>query len=475
MELHTSHLESKIPPLFIKPFLLISLLCCFITTSGCDKIDDLPVGKGYTAKYLCSYLFTSGLDEELVTKRFIAPKVQPLPLIWKIDVNHEERSVNVADHIFLNKSLEARAIYRDGIGCTLVVDKSDEEVLSHAFTPLSPPELPAEQPWPYGAAGVTDEAISGLDLARVDTAVASAFIEPEEAPRNTTSLLVAYDGKLIAEQYALGVTSETPLLGWSMTKSISGTLIGILTDKSLLNLDDAAPIPEWSGTDKADITIRDIIHMTSGLAFNEDYLGFSNVTHMLYQESDQAAYAAQLALEHLPGTHFNYNTGDANLLANIVQNTVGGSLQDAYNFYQKELFHKIDIRSALIEFDASGQFVGGAYAFMTPRDWARLGQLYLQEGNWNGEQVISSEWVNYVNKPSPVTDEYGGQLWLNSNGNFWPNVPHDAYYFAGHQGQRVAIIPSKKLVIVRTGVTENYDYIGLDGIISEVIAALPVN
>jgi len=179
------------------------------------------------------------------------------------------------------------------------------------------------------------------------------------------------------------------------------------------------------------------------------------------------------ALEHTPGTHFNYNTGDANLLANIVQNAAGGSLQEAYNFFQTELFHKIDIRSAIIEFDATGQFVGGAYAFMTPRDWARLGQLYLQEGNWKGEQVISSEWVNYVTSPSPVTDEYGGQLWLNSNGIDWPNVPHDAYYFAGHQGQRVVIIPSEKLVIVRTGVTEDYDYIGLDAIISEVIAALP--
>ena len=419
------------------------VLSCFLGISGCDKLDDLPVGKGYTAKYLCSYLFISGLDEELITKRFIAPKVQPLPLIWNIEVDHEQKSVNVADRIFLNKSLEARAIYREGIGCTLVVDETDEDVLSNTVTPIAPLEIPTEQPWPYGAAGITNDIISGLDIARVNTAVTSAFVEQKGAPRNTTSLLVAYNGKLIAEQYDLGVTIDTPLLGWSMTKSITGTLIGILNDRNLINIDDPAPIQAWAGTEKEIITTRDILHMTSGLAFNEDYLGFSDVTQMLYRESDQAGYAANLALNHTPGTHFNYNTGDANLLAKIVQETVGGTSQDAYNFYQNELFHKADIRSALIEFDTSGQFVGGAYAFMTARDWARLGQLYLQEGNWRGKQVISSEWVNYVNKPSPITDEYGGQLWLNSNFDNWPNVPHDAYYFAGHQGQRVVIIPSE--------------------------------
>ncbi len=462
---------SKKPPyVTLSKLLIISSL---LAVSGCDKLDDLPVGKGFAAKYLCSYLFTSQLDEKLITQRFIAPKVQPLPLIWKINVNHDEKSVNVADRVFLNKSLEARAIYREGVGCTLAVDKTDEEILADKIIPMSSPEIPADQPWPYGAAGLSNETIPGLDITRVDAAVTSAFIEPEEIPRNTTSLLVAYDGKLIAEQYDLGVTSDTPLLGWSMTKSISGTLIGILSDRNLLDLDSPAPITGWAGTEKADITTRDIVHMSSGLAFNEDYLGFSNVTHMLYRESDQAAYTANLDLAHPPGTHFNYSTGDANLLGKIVQQSVGGSMQNAYDFYQTQLFHKVDIRSAFIEFDATGQFVGGAYAFMTPRDWARLGQLYLQEGNWKGEQVISSEWVNYVSKPSPLTDEYGGQIWLNSNGADWPNVPHDAYYFAGHQGQRVVVIPSKKLVVVRTGVTENYDVIGLDGIISEIIAALP--
>ena len=464
-----------IPPKQSTSAILSKLLIIsgLLTVSGCDTLDDLPVGKGFTAKYLCSYLFTSQLDEKLITHRFIAPKVQPLPLIWKININHEEKSVNVADRVFLNKSLEARAIYRDGAGCTLVVDKTDEEVLAHQIIPMAPPEIPTEQPWPYGAAGLTNETIPGLDITRVDTAVTSAFIEPEDAPRNTTSLLVAYDGKLIAEQYDLGVTSDTPMLGWSMTKSISGTLIGILNDRNLLDLDDPAPIAGWEGTEKAAITTRDIVHMSSGLAFNEDYLGFSNVTHMLYRENDQAAYTANLDLAHPPGTYFNYSTGDANLLGKIVQQTVGGSAQNAYDFYQTELFHKVDIRSAFIEVDTTGQFVGGAYAFMTPRDWARLGQLYLQEGNWRGEQVISSEWVNYVSKPSPLTDEYGGQIWLNSNGIDWPNVPHDAYFFAGHQGQRVVVIPSKKLVVVRTGVTENYDVIGLDGVVSEIIAALP--
>ncbi|OUS30463.1 hypothetical protein A9Q99_05770 [Gammaproteobacteria bacterium 45_16_T64] len=451
---------------------LLVLSSLFIL-SGCDKVNDLPIGKGFTAKYLCSYLFNSELDQSLVTKRFIAPKVQPLPLIWDIDVDHNTKTVRVADRIFLNESLAAKAIHREGMGCTVLVDKTVDDIAAHTITPLAPPVLPTSTPWPHGTAGLTHEVIPGLDIDRVNAAVTSAFVEPEEAPRNTTSLLVAYNGKLIAEQYDLGVNANTPLLGWSMTKTLSGTLIGILSDRGVIDIDDPAPIPGWAGTEKANTTTRDIVHMTSGLDFNEDYLGFSDVSHMLYRESDQIAYTASRELIHPAGTHFNYNTGDANLLAKIVHDAVGGTAQAAYDFYQTELFHKVDIRSAFIEVDTTGQFVGGAYGFMTARDWARMGQLYLQEGLWNGEQVLSSEWVNYVSQPSPVTDEYGGQLWLNSRGMDWPNVPHDAYYFAGHQGQRVVIIPSKNIVVVRTGVTEDYDYIGLDGVISEIIAALP--
>ena len=437
--------------------------------SGCDKIKDLPVGKGFSAKYLCSYLFNSGLDEKLIKYRFIAPKVQPLPLIWEINTDPELGFVSVGDRIFLNEHLKGRALYREGMGCTLLVDREVEDLEAHTITPLPAPELPADLPWPHGTAGIDTRELPALDTDRLAAAMELAFTEPEEAPLNTTSLLVAYNGKLIAERYELGVHRDTPLLGWSMTKTLSGTLIGILWDQGLLDLDAPAPIPGWAGTDKEAITTRDLVHMASGLDFAEDYRTQSGVTRMLYESADQIAYVASRPLSHEPGTRFNYNTGDANLLAKIVHDLAGGTAQDAYNFYQTQLFHKVGIGSAFIEVDAAGQFVGGAYGFMTARDWLRMGQLYLQRGQWGGQQVVSSRWIDYVTRPSPLTHVYGGQIWLNSKGNEWPELPHDTYYFAGHQGQRVIVIPSENLVVARTGVTEDYSYLNLGPTISAVL------
>ena len=453
-----------------QPVLLAALL--LIMLPGCDRLPDLPIGKGFAAKYLCSYVFNTGLDANTVITRFIKPKVEPLPLIWGIDIDYQQKLVTVRDFIFINEELKAKALYRDNMGCTLLLDKQQDE-LPPLISSLQAPPLEADLPWPQGGGGINLTATRELDIPQLNAALDAAFTEPVEAPRNTTSLLVAYKGNLIAEKYAYGVTPDAPVLGWSMTKSITSTLIGILSQEAVLDIDLPAPVPGWQGTDKASITIRDILHMSSGLDYIEDYGGESDVSKMLYLQSDQTAYVASLPLLHPPGTVFNYSSGDANLLAKIVQDSVGGTAQDAYDFYQLKLFHKIGIRSAFIEVDTTGQFVGGAYGFMSARDWLRLGQLYLQNGSWNGEQVVAKEWIEFATTPSPVSAEYGAQIWLNTDSIAWPEVPADAYYFAGHQGQRVVVIPSKELVILRTGVTEDYDYIGLDQVIPMIIEALP--
>ncbi len=463
---------------FVRSLLAGSMLLMAGFLSGCDKLKELPIGKGFTAKYLCSYRYNSGLDEDLIVERFIKPKVQPLPLVWEIKTDDEQQIVTVGDKIFLGENSQARAIHTETTGCTLLVDRSIEEVLAHRVQPLEEPILDANQPWPHGRAGVSDPLPDGLDSQLLQDALDEAFREPATGPRNTTSLLVAYRGQLIAERYALGVTAETPVLGWSMTKSITATLIGLLVDRGLINLDDPAPFSEWARTDKQSIRIRHILQMASGLDFLEGYGGYSDVTKMLYTQADQVAYVLARPLIHPPGTVFNYNTGDANLLARIVQDQAGGTAQAIYDFYQQELFFPIGITSAFIELDASGQFVGGAYGFMTPRDWLRLGQLYLQKGQWAGRSVLSEQWIDFATSPSPAASHYGAQIWLNTNGNKWADVPHDAFYFAGHQGQRVVIIPSRHLVIVRTGVTEaavsdQQNRVGLDTVIPMIIRALP--
>ena len=228
---------------------LITLIA-LIPLSGCDKIKDLQSGKGFSAKYMCSYLFNSGLDEDLVKNRFVAPKVQPLPFFWQIDIDYENKAVTVGEGVFLNEELKGRAVYRDNIGCTLLVDQTPESVLSNTITPATPPSLPEDQPWPQGRAGIDTSDLPNLDQALIADAIEQAFTEPQEVPLNTTSFLVAYKGKLIAERYALGVTEQTPLLGWSMTKTLAATLIGILQDQGKLDIDDPAPIPGWPGTIK---------------------------------------------------------------------------------------------------------------------------------------------------------------------------------------------------------------------------------
>lgn len=454
---------------------LLALACSLLVLQGCDKIDDLPIGNGYTAKHMCSGVFVSGLDKDMALNRFIAPKVHPLPLIWNVKVDETNKTVTVTDKVFGNR-YAASAVYRDNIGCTLLAQQTPSstlDILAQKVTPVVVDPLPAGE-WPHGNGGVTTDIPADVDMDAIHAAVDEAFVENRPGPRNTTSLLVVYKGKLIAEKYAHGVTPDTPVIGWSMTKTITGMLIGLLHDRGLFDINAPAPIPEWQGTDKQNITINDILHMSSGLKFNEDYKGFSNVSFMLYRRADMGRYASMRPAENAPGGTYNYSTGDTLILSRIVQNAVGGSLQNAYDFYQRELFHKVDIRSAFIEPDAKGTFVGGAYGYMTPRDWARLGQFYLQRGEWNGQQILSKEWVDYAFTPSPAADFYGAQVWMNTGNKEFPALPEKTYLFVGHQGQRILMLPDYDLVVVRTGVTETKSDIGVQEFMQAILAALPV-
>jgi len=417
--------------------------------SGCGLLDDLPVGKGFAAKYICSYTFNSGFDADTVTKKYVSKKVKPLPWIWTIDVDHDQQEVRVGDFLTDDESV---AFYTEGKGCTLLIDRSREDVVAIPFTPSTAPSLSADIEWPYGSATPNYQP-DGVDMVALSQAADAMFEETYDTPLNTTSVLVVHKGKLIYERYGEDANKDTPLLGWSMTKTITGMLAGKLADQGLLDLDKAAPIPEWKDTERESITTRQLLNMAGGMLVNEDYTGFSDVTQMLYLESNQHGYAVNQPKVYEAGQHFEYSTAEANRVAAVIQNILGGQ-QAVYDFYQQELFYPLNITSAFIEFDAYGQMVGGAYGFMTPRDWARLGLMYQQGGEWNGEQVLSREWVDFALSPSLAADNYGAQLWINANGDRWKNLP-DLRYFAGHQGQRIVLIPEKDLVIVRTGITED--------------------
>ncbi|MEC7547680.1 MAG: serine hydrolase [Pseudomonadota bacterium] len=424
-----------------------------VLLSGCI-LDDIPIGTGYAAKNICSGLWISGIEETRLTEDFVAPQISPLPLIWKIDIDESNHTVTVRDRIFGSKN-EKVAYYREGLGCTLVHDKSLVELDRQAPTELLAGQVDYHSPWPQGEASI-DQLHPAFDHSALEMHIDEAFRDTPDATRNTLSVAVAYKGQLVSERYTDDIEPDSPLLSWSMAKSITATVTGLLYDQGRLSPLAPAPVAEWTGTDKSVITLKNMLQMNAGLDWNEAAQGEDpDQGFGLFEVPDMPGYYAEQALDTPPGTRFNYSTGNSNLLARIAQSEVGGTLEDYYQFVQQALFQPLGIQSAVIEFDAEGQPVGGAFHYLTTRDWARLGQLYLNKGEWNGEQILSRDWIEQTLTPSEPNPLYGYQLWLNTNQGFWSDLPANTYAFRGFQGQIVMMLPDYDLVIVRTGVTFN--------------------
>ena len=359
---------------------------------------------------------------------------------------------------------ERKAIYREGLGATLINDD---------FDVTKPYEIPQRnrtkngREYPYGEVEPKDTSFSNVDYAQLNKAVSDAFDQKGAKKKRTRAVVVLYKGKLIAEQYTEGFNKNSKILGWSMTKSMTATYFGILQKQGKINIMNPAPVSEWQKDSRAKITLNDLLHMNSGLAWEEDYTKISDVTKMLFQAEDMSKCQAEKLALFKPNTHWYYSSGTTNLLSGILRKQFK-SHQEYLNFWYSSLLDKIGMESALVETDMAGNFVGSSCGWATPRDWAKFGQLYLNKGNWNGEQLFDPSWATYVATPTNTSNgRYGAQFWLNAGGYF-PDVPKDMYYCSGYQGQMVAIIPSQDLVIVRMGLTEepNFDFNGfLKGVI----------
>ena len=279
-----------------------------------------------------------------------------------------------------------------------------------------------------------------------------------------------YKDKIIAEKYADGFDKNSRILGWSMTKSLTGTFFGILQKQGKININDKAPIAEWQNDERKSITINNLLQMNSGLEWEEDYGKISDVTKMLFIEKDMTKSQINKPLVGKPNETWNYSSGTTNLLSGILRKQFK-THQEYLDFWYSSLFDKIGMHSALTEVDMAGNFVGSSYGWATTRDWAKFGLLYLHKGNWNGEQIFDESWAKYVATPTNTSHEnYGAQFWLNAGGKF-PNTPKNMYYASGFQGQMVAIFPSHDLVIVRMGLKENPEF-DFDGLLSGVVSSL---
>jgi hypothetical protein len=293
-------------------------------------------------------------------------------------------------------------------------------------------------------------------------------------PAFTRAVLVIYDGKIAAEKYAPGFDKNTPMLGWSISKSLTAAMVGVLVKEEKLNPDMPAPVPEWKNTKKGNITLKQLLQQTSGLNFKEDYTSPSEVTNMLFKHGDMAAFTAKLPLKYEPGQQFYYSSGNTNIISRIIRNTIG---EEHYaSFPYQSLFHKINIYSLVLEPDASGTYIGSSYSYATARDFARFGLLYYNNGVWKGEQILPANWVQQSVQPSSADKQkhYGYQFWLNGfdekdpTKHLYPDVPADMFFADGYGGQDIYIIPSKKLIVLRFGLHA----INENKFLKEVIASI---
>ena len=434
-------------------------------------LRELRGGTGYAAKVLCSGVFVAGRTPESLLAEDLGW------FSWlRSRVDRAERTAS-SDWHGLGRST---AVYRDGLGCALAVGVSAAELRAQGFDPGPAPDRSAI-PWPAGDL-VPPAAADGARRDLLDAAVAGAFGEPDpQRRRRTRAVIVLHSGRLVAERYAPGFDAATPLLGWSMTKSVIATLIGVQVLRGRLDPAASAGVPSWRGDERAAITLEQLLRMTSGLAFSERNGALGDSVAMLFRSRSASGYAAHSPLAHAPGTFWSYSSGTSNLLAGILRASLPGGSDAYHRFPRQALFDRIGMRSAVLETDAAGDFVGSSFSYATARDWARFGLLHAQDGVWQGERLLPEGWVAFVRRPTPQSPRgsYGAHWWLNAGEpgapaeRPYPSLPPDLFYASGYEGQFVVVIPSHDLVVVRLGQSEPERAFDLEGFLGQIIAAFP--
>lgn len=409
------------------------------------------------AKVMCSAVFITGLDAEFAAENvgyFTAPYAERAK-VGKPVIDRVRKEVRIA----LPGGVTRTAKYLGSQGCvTLPVGQSRV-----SFTPVEVKSRlpdPATQPWPMGDLLPKEPLPAQINAAKLRQAVDAAFEPPAGM---TAAFVVTWRGRLIAERYGAGITAQTPLEGWSMGKSVTAALLGVLLKQGVYDLWQPAPIPEWQspGDPRAAIRIADLLHMSSGLRIRApqdpdfDPSGPYPDHVYLYTGSVNAfRYAATRPLQWPPNTVGRYHNTDPVLINYLIRLAVEKRNEAYLSFPQRALFDKIGIRTMVMETDPFGNFLTQGYELASGRDWARLGNLYLQDGVWNGERILPEGYAAFVSTVAPAWEAdklpiYGGFFWINGNGMF--PVPREAYYMAGAGGQTTLIIPSHELVVVRLG------------------------
>ncbi len=409
--------------------------------------DLVRAGANYAAKIVCTNVLIAGRDPAEVLKVDVQAPGHPLMKFMQIDLNRDKGLVRANLFGLFGRGL---AVNRPGTGCAAVPDGDIASAKKYQFAPEKIATHADDRLWPEGT------------QAELNAQIEKIITDDRLAGPGMRAIAVIHQSKLVAQRYASGFDEKTPLIGWSMTKSVNAILVGMQIKAGNLKLEQAGFWPAATPADGQEkIRLADLLAMRSGLQFNEDYGSVSDVTRMLYLTPDMASYVHGKPLEHPVGTYWNYSTGTSVFLSRLWQNVAG---PDALSYPRGHLFAPLGMSSAFIEADARGTLVGGSYMYATAQDWARIGQFLMQNGSWNGRQLLPDDYVSMMHTVVPESDgQYGqGQVWLQGPDGDNPqgkqpgasfHLPADTFWLEGHDGQTVAIIPSLQLVVVRLGLT----------------------
>lgn len=423
------------------------------------QYPKLNIIAGFAAKNMASTVFIADRTAASVNN-----DDHQVPLIELADTEVNTSSQSATSSVF--GLMERKAVYRKGLGSVLIPENIS---LPEEYLVPKRAMRKIDLPFPFGSGEVIDTLMEEVDYAQVGKALDAAFANADE--QRTRTVMILYKNQLIGERYVKGFDRNTPILGWSMTKSILATLYGILAYQGKIDIHSTTDWDPWQNDDRKRITYDDLLRMQSALEWEEDYSSISDVTKMLFLEADMGSLQSDKSPLGDPGSIWNYSSGTSNLLSAMLREQFN-SYQDYLNFPYKELIDRIGMHSMILEADLNGTYVGSSYGWANTADWARFGTLYLNEGNWNGDQIFASEWVEYITKPTENSNgTYGAHFWLNAKGQY-PDVPLDLYSANGYQGQHVFIIPSKELVVVRTGLAEG-PFFDVNSFLRDILKALP--
>ncbi|MCW5831360.1 MAG: serine hydrolase [Labilithrix sp.] len=449
------------------------------TLYGCSSVSRAAhVPTHFTTHQLCSAAFVAGLDSDQFYREAIAPKTAPIGKLIQHEVDRQRQEVRAS----ILGVASSRAVYEPGYGCRVRhgSDASHDRDVVEPGPAAAPPLAPI--------AGPEVVLPSSADLR---SALDDAFVEPTTKPhRWTKAVVIVHHGHVVGERYAPGVEPSTPLIGWSMTKSVTNALLGILVRQGKLDMYAPAPVPAWtSPTDpRHGITSDHLLRMVSGIQCGQSLHTnwksmFDADTQMEFDRPDQAAFAASAPLRTAPGKEWQYTNCNFILLSRIIFDNAGRSALGTRQFMQRELFTPLGMEHPTMEFDSAGTPLGTIHLWATARDWARFGLLYLRDGVLvDGQRLLPEGWVDYSARLTPQSHEhgYGAGFWTQRGNSqagmarIAAGMPADSFMALGSQGQYTIIIPSKDLVIVKLGwaQTPSDDFEAVSRLVKATIAAL---